>query len=165
MTVGPSSRTWRMLLALYLLALLASHVVRWFQTDLEPGPRQRTVMLPEVDGDEVTDDLVGLSFVDSAEDSASLPVVFLLHGSPAASSFMMPLHEELAAVPALRIITPDLPGFEGSSIDIADYSAHAHARYLGPLMDSLGVDRAHFVGYSMSGAVVLQAPDAGWNRS
>ncbi|NNF03957.1 MAG: alpha/beta fold hydrolase, partial [Rhodothermales bacterium] len=153
----------RVLLGVYLLALLASHVVRWFQIDLDPRPRQQTVMLHEVDGHVTTGRLIGLSYVDSHpgpdDGEETLPVVFLLHGSPAASSFMMALHRELAEDPAIRTITPDLPGFEGSTIDIADYSVEAHARYLGPLMDSLGIDAAHFVGYSMSGGVVLQASD------
>lgn len=54
-----------------------------------------------------------------------------------------------------RVIVPDLPGFGSSSHSIPDYSTRAHARYALELLDQLGIERAHFIGFSMGGGVVL----------
>lgn len=119
-------------------------------------------MLPRMQADIPTDgDPVRMSFQDSKPDGDST-VIVLLHGSPAASSFMMPLHSALvsssnASGANARIITPDLPGFEGSSRDIPDYSIRAHAAYLGALLDSLEIGEVHLAGYSMGGSVAIEA--------
>jgi membrane protein DedA with SNARE-associated domain/pimeloyl-ACP methyl ester carboxylesterase len=73
-----------------------------------------------------------------------------------ASSSMMEMHASLETR-GFRPLTPDLPGFERSTRDIPDYSSRAHARYVISWMDSLGIESAHVVAYSMSGAVVLEA--------
>jgi predicted esterase len=54
---------------------------------------------------------------------------------------------------------PDLPGFGASERDIPDYSFRAHARYVLALLDRLGVDDAHVVGFSMGGGVALSMAD------
>jgi pimeloyl-ACP methyl ester carboxylesterase len=54
------------------------------------------------------------------------------------------------------VIAPDLPGFGKSEADIPDYSIRAHATYMLELLDRLGVERAHIVGYSMGGGVGLE---------
>lgn len=100
-----------------------------------------------------------MSFVDSAPGDTSLQVLFLLHGSPMASSSLRGVHQALVQDGRFRVITPDLPGFEGSQRDIPNYSIRSHAAYVGALMDSLYIPTAHFVGYSMSGGVVLEATD------
>ena len=70
-----------------------------------------------------------MAFVDSEPQASSeKPSIILLHGSPAASPFMMRLHRSLAQDSTFRVITPDLPGFEGSSRQLNDYSFAAHAR-------------------------------------
>ncbi|MFT5144272.1 MAG: membrane protein DedA with SNARE-associated domain/pimeloyl-ACP methyl ester carboxylesterase [Rhodothermales bacterium] len=69
---------------------------------------------------------------------------------------MMGVHRSLADR-GRRVLTPDLPGFERSERHVPDYSVRAHGRYLITWLDSLGVDQADFVAYSMSGGVVLEA--------
>ncbi len=62
-------------------------------------------------------------------------------------------------VPALanryRVISPDLPGFGGSTWRIPDYSIVAHAQYVLQLLDSLHIGQAHIVGFSLGGGVAL----------
>lgn len=92
----------------------------------------------------------------------ALPVVFL-HGSPGGRDNADPL-----ATPFLdagrRVIAPDLPGFGDSDRDLPDIGARAHARYVLALMDELGVERAHVVGWSNGGAVALNMADIAPDR-
>ncbi len=146
-----------MLFLAYLTALVASHVVRLFDAPYTPRADQRSVALSAIDHDEPEEGIVRLSYVDSnPEDTGERPVVFVLHGSPVASISMMGIHRALSAHDSLRIITPDMPGFGGSTLDIPDYSVRAHARYLVQLMDSLKIDTAHLLAYSMAGGIVLE---------
>ncbi len=52
-------------------------------------------------------------------------------------------------------LTLDLPGFGHSDPWIPDYSIRAHARYTLALLDHLGIDRVHALGWSMGGGVAL----------
>ncbi|MEZ6234056.1 MAG: alpha/beta hydrolase, partial [Phycisphaerales bacterium] len=104
----------------------------------------------------------------------SRPAVLLLHGSPgdaanfasgtfADGTVYRGLGERLAAR-GYRVIAPDLPGFGQSEKWIADYSIEAHAAYCLALMDALGIDRFHAVGWSMGGGVVLHLADMAPDR-
>ncbi len=68
----------------------------------------------------------------------------------------MGIHHALAKSDSFRVITPDMPGFGGSERTIPDYSVLAHAGYLHQMIDSLKIDEAHLVAYSMSGGIVLE---------
>lgn len=142
----------------YALLLLVSGVFRWAKAPLPPRADQVTQELPPVkDGAVLQGDAVHMAYADSGPGGPGRPSpVLLLHGSPAASTSMMGLHAGIASA-GYRALTPDLPGFGRSTRDIPDYSAKAHARYLLAWMDSLGVASAHFLAYSMSGAVTLEA--------
>jgi pimeloyl-ACP methyl ester carboxylesterase/membrane protein DedA with SNARE-associated domain len=99
---------------------------------------------------------VTVAYNDSAPGSA-LPAVLLLHGSPGSASNFDRLEPLLRA--RYRVISVDLPGFGASSASVPDYSFRAHARYTLALMDALKLDRAHLVGFSMGGGVVLSMAD------
>ncbi len=81
------------------------------------------------------------------------PAILLLHGSPGRkenfASVVAPLSE------THRVIVPDLPGFGASQRDVDDVSIRAHAAFLSALLDQLGVERVHTVGYSMGGGAAL----------
>ena len=77
----------------------------------------------------------------------------LIHGSPGSSDVMELLMGQLQG--PRRLIAPDLPGFGESSGDLPDYSFRAHAAYTWELLDRLGIQRVHLVGFSMGGGVVL----------
>ncbi len=81
-----------------------------------------------------------------------LPVI-LIHGSPGESEVFLKFMEEFEG--RRRLIAPDLPGFGKSSSDLPDYSFRSHATYLWELLDRLGVQKAHLVGFSLGGGVAL----------
>ena len=80
--------------------------------------------------------------------------VLLLHGSPGSGGVFRRLGSELGT--ARRTIAPDLPGFGGSTTKIPDYSIRAHAGMTLQLLDSLAIERAHVVGFSLGGGVALE---------
>jgi pimeloyl-ACP methyl ester carboxylesterase/membrane protein DedA with SNARE-associated domain len=163
-----SRRSWRrVVLALagaYLLLLAASYYQRrQLAATPEPMPAgEQAVTVSSVVGDQITGGGVTIAFRDvpAQGDSDHIPIV-LIHGSPGDSEVFEKLIGQLRG--SRRIIAPDLPGFGASSHDLPDYSFHAHAVYVWQLLDRLGVRRAHLVGFSMGGGVVLNmarvAPD------
>lgn len=190
---GPIFRwTGRVLLAVYLVALAASYVQRWQMRNDPPPPitsGKRTVQVPAIRGEQVVPGEVTIAYRDvpaAHDDPGKLPVL-LIHGSPgdadAFDLYMLRMNHDPAAdsrkrptgpgeesdtpftcIPGeRRIIAPDLPGFADSTKDLPDYSFLAHAHYVLEMMDKLGIQRAHIVGFSMGGGVVLQlarlAPD------
>ncbi len=86
-------------------------------------------------------------------ESGGYPVL-LLHGSPGSGGAFRRLGPALAA--ERRTIAPDLPGFGGSTTRVPDYSIRAHAAMTLQLMDSLAIERAHVVGFSLGGGVALE---------
>lgn len=142
---------------LFLALLLISHVIRFLSPDTpELRPDQISMDLRVVDQGEEQDQTVSTAYTLLEPPLQQYPdptTLILLHGSPMASMSMMPLARTLPD--SFRIVVPDLPGFGRSTPDIPDYSIDAHSDYLIQMMDSLGIDQAHFVAYSMSGGVAL----------
>jgi pimeloyl-ACP methyl ester carboxylesterase len=88
------------------------------------------------------------------------PVV-LIHGNSSSSRvFSRQLDGPLGR--CFRLIAVDLPG-HGASDDAKDPSAYTlpgHARAVRAALDAVGIDEAHFVGWSLGGHVALEmAPD------
>ena len=158
MTTSPTARGgWkRRFLLAYLILLAASYVV-WGARDSEPPAKPGAVRieLPMVGG--APSSTVQLSYRDSRPDSATGLPVILVHGSPGSIQDFDKLAQGMGT---RRVIVPDLPGFGGSLQSLPDYSARAHARYLIMLLKELDVPRAHFVGFSMGGAVLLELAHA-----
>jgi haloalkane dehalogenase len=91
------------------------------------------------------------------EQGAGLPVV-LLHGNPSWGFLWRKVAAELRDEP-LRLVMPDLIGL-GLSDKPRDPSVHtleAHARWLGALLDGLGLERFVFVGQDWGGPIGLRA--------
>ena len=139
-----------MLGAIYVVVTAVSCVVRHTAA---PPPHEEGpfAMLPAVQGDRLLDRTVRVAYERAGP--AGAPAVVLLHGSPGSK------HDFQSVVPRLaktyRVIVPDLPGFGDSEHDVPDYSFHAHARYVLALLDTLGIEDAHVVGFSMGGGVTL----------
>src|SRR5271170_7537829 len=78
------------------------------------------------------------------------PPVVLIHGNSSSSSvFSRQLDGPLGE--RFRLIAVDLPG-HGASDDAKDPSAYSlpgHARAVRAVLDALGIDEAHFVGWSV----------------
>ncbi|MFT4641238.1 MAG: pimeloyl-ACP methyl ester carboxylesterase [Verrucomicrobiales bacterium] len=111
--------------------------------------------IPERNRDETTGHEIQLAFRDTKD--AAKPILVLLPGSPVSSTSLSPLMRELDG--QARLIVPDLAGFGGSTLRVADYSTRAHARNVWDLLDKFDVKEAHVLGYSMGGGVALQMAD------
>ena len=154
----PRRRWWRWLLIAYGIVLLGSHLVRWQQGHTGGISASHQVSVQVVGGDRLRPQTVSLAYQTfQSTDDSTRPVIVLLHGSPGHSQDFSALAPALAQ--QFRLIAPDLPGFGDSTHDIPDYSIRAHARYVLALLDQLHVQRAHLVGFSMGGGVVLNLTD------
>ncbi len=86
------------------------------------------------------------------------PAVLLVHGSPGDGHAFETTARPLAAM-GYRVIAPDLPGFGRSERDPPSMSVRAHAHACVALLDALHIDRAHVVGWSLGGGVVVNMSD------
>ena len=82
------------------------------------------------------------------------PIV-ALHGLGATNSSILPTLWDLAD--DHRVIAPDMPGFGDSAKPIRSYDAAFFGKWAIDLLDSLGIEKAHFVGNSLGGRVALEA--------
>jgi pimeloyl-ACP methyl ester carboxylesterase len=81
--------------------------------------------------------------------------VLLLHGASLGSSAdVWTRNLDALAAHGLRVIAFDQPGF-GLSGDPQDRSVAFRTRFVSALMDALGLPRAHLIGHSQSGRIVL----------
>jgi 2-succinyl-6-hydroxy-2,4-cyclohexadiene-1-carboxylate synthase len=91
---------------------------------------------------------------------AGAPVALLLHGFAGSGDDWAPVVRALNAE-GFRTIAPDLPGHGVTRWDgaqpLARYGAEATALDLLALLDRLGVERAHWAGYSMGARLALTA--------
>jgi membrane protein DedA with SNARE-associated domain/pimeloyl-ACP methyl ester carboxylesterase len=156
----PASWVGRILLA-YLVLLAASHLViagSDFRPELDEA--DRVVELPVIEDSERLERKTRVVYRDtpaSARASAEpRPAIVLLHGSPGSLYDFVRLQEHLGD--EHRIVSLDLPGM-GKSVGherLPDYSVDAHAWYTLALLDELGIERAHLVGFSMGGGVAIR---------
>ena len=154
---GTKRWRWRYILGGYVCLLLISHAVRLIQgPQVQLHADQTSIEVKAVDAGHVLDEHVTMAYTLFEPDSTLYPdpqSLVLLHGSPMASRSMLRLADALPD--SFRLVIPDLPGFGRSTRKIPDYSIESGSVYINQLMDSLGIERAHLVGYSMSGGVVL----------
>lgn len=87
---------------------------------------------------------------------AGAPWVVLVHGNVSSSAFWLPLMQALAS--DYHVVAPDLRGYgetESRAVDatrgVRDWADDLHA-----FTQALGIDSAHFMGWSMGGGVVMQ---------
>ncbi len=93
-----------------------------------------------------------------ASAKAAAEPVLLLHGSPGSLQDFGALATRLSAG-GRELIVPDMVGFGGSTRRVPDYSFEAQADYLMQLVDRLGLDRVHVVGFSWGGGVAIEMGD------
>ena len=158
----PARRLAPWLLGCYLLALGSSDVWRSLHpVQPTPDPDERTVTAPPIAGERRLSGRVTVAYRDLGAPGGPTPAV-LLHGSPGDNGEVTGLAEFIGR--NRRALAPDLPGFGCSSRNIPDYSFRAHAHYVLALLDSLGVRRAHLVGFSMGGGVAASLIDLAPDR-
>jgi pimeloyl-ACP methyl ester carboxylesterase/membrane protein DedA with SNARE-associated domain len=166
---SPGKHLWRwrileVLGSVYMVALAASYYERW-EYQKHPVPLSagmRAVTVSAIDGDRAIPGGVRIAYREAPGQNPTDPIpVVLIHGSPGSSEALERLMLQLQG--PRRLIAPDLPGFGASSSDLPDYSFRAHAAYVWEMLDRLGIQRVHLVGFSMGGGVVLNmaqiAPD------
>ena len=88
------------------------------------------------------------------------PPVVLLHGTPGSAAGFTQLAPAIAN-DGRRVVWFDLPGFGSQSNFDAytNYSAETYADVAFAILDELGIERAHIVGWSNGGAVALHMAD------
>jgi 4,5:9,10-diseco-3-hydroxy-5,9,17-trioxoandrosta-1(10),2-diene-4-oate hydrolase len=86
------------------------------------------------------------------------PAVLMLHGGGPGASGLSNYARNLPALSAhFRVLVPDLPGYGGSSKDLAaDDPFGDLAAAMLALLDALAIERAHVVGNSLGGACALR---------
>ncbi|HEX4955451.1 MAG TPA: alpha/beta fold hydrolase [Thermoanaerobaculia bacterium] len=146
----------RLFLAGYLVLLAASHLVRSLVKEPPLPVGLSTVTVAAVSKGKTGTQEVRLAYrlwqPSAAAEGA--PWLLLLHGSPGSSRDFERLGPELAA--RYRVVAPDLPGFGHSSRQVPSYSVADHALCASALLDRLGAERAHVLGYSMGGGVAIE---------
>ncbi|USN99217.1 MAG: alpha/beta fold hydrolase [Phycisphaeraceae bacterium] len=156
----------RLILSAYLVALILSHVAEsieprsWFML---PAVNRSSVTVPAMTDDGPTDRSITLSYLEFGPADDPRPPVILIHGSPGQATDFVELGPTLADL-ARRTFALDMPGFGMSSPWVPSYSARAYARTVLAFMDAKGIDRAHLVGWSNGGAVVLNVADIAPDR-
>ena len=93
-----------------------------------------------------------ISFAGAGEDG---DVVLFVHGFGGDRNSWLFLQEPLAA--RFRAYALDLPGHGASAKDVGDGTLDVLADAVTGVLDALGAGRAHLVGHSLGGAVVLAA--------
>jgi pimeloyl-ACP methyl ester carboxylesterase len=154
---GRGGHRWRWLLVgAYAAVLLASSVARGRAAAPSAPPGTFVLALPAVGGSTRPVPVVRLAYRDVAGTAPGATPILLLHGSPGSAGVFDQLALYLAA---RRVLAVDLPGFGASSVSVPDYSFRAHALYVAALLDRLGIDRVHVLGFSMGGGVALSLAD------
>ncbi|MFB7511647.1 MULTISPECIES: alpha/beta hydrolase [unclassified Streptomyces] len=104
----------------------------------------------------VATDRLTQQITEVADAPADGETVVFVHGNVSSSTFW---HSTLTALPAgYRALAVDLRGFGGTDAPPVDATRglRDYADDLGALLDALSVERAHLVGWSMGGGIVLQ---------
>lgn len=81
------------------------------------------------------------------------PVIVLLHGIPGWRGTFARVGAQLGT--DYRALVPDLPGFGGSDELHAGAHAPEHADAIAGMLDALGVDRFHLVGFDFGGPTAV----------
>ena len=142
---------------IYLALLIWSGVYRVQHPQTETPNNKKTVKLSAISGDKILDRKVRVTYQEIGKESGfgNVPII-LVHGSPGSSEAFNALAK---LIKNRRIISVDLPGFGDSEMSIPDYSIYAHSKYLSALMEELEIEKAHFVGFSLGGGVILHLAD------
>lgn len=147
---------------LYLVILIASHVVQSAKSQtnaaLIAGSDLPHVSLPVLDAGGETiggakTDIYSERWLPDDSGDGRVPVL-LIHGSPGSGSNFRLLGPELAA-DGRRVIAPDLPGY-GHSPMTPSMSHETNAKYMALMLDDLGIERVHVVGWSSGGGVAME---------
>lgn len=176
--MAPTARRWlkfrRIVIITYVVLAAASNL--WTgrhaapQSPPPPTPPGATrfetpVRIASAGGSEAAVTISALRWPATSPVSDALPVI-LIHGGPGQARDFAGFRPSvgdpgLAAMLAgdRTVYALDLPGFGGSTRDVPDYSMLAAARAVLAWMAANGIARAHALGWSQGGGVVLHMAD------
>ena len=137
--------------SIYAIVLVADHRTR-SAPSLPPVPAGERLEVPVAVGERWGEGTVSVRVLDRGPRTASALV--LLHGSPGSAHDFDGLVSVWGG--RRRTVAIDLPGFGASSLRAPDLSIRAHARTVAEVLDRLGVERAHVLGFSLGGGVALE---------
>lgn len=139
---------------LVLLALSAIVSRRAEPQRLPLQSNQHEITLAAYDSEGTpSEERVSMTYTDVPAMQTGAPTLVLVQNAPTGPDTLLPLIRELEG--QARLIAPDLRSSHQPHKDLPSYSARAKAYQLLELLDSLGIEEAHFVSYSQAAAVVL----------
>lgn len=142
------------LFVLYILFLAISTFMRFSKTAQKPAEDKKFETIQVLDNTNLGTQSVLLAYKDfPSKKPTENPPILLIHGSPGDAEVFDQLAPLLSQTH--RVIAVDLPGFGDSTQKIPDYSFLAHAYYVREFLMKLNIQKAHIVGFSMGGGVVL----------
>ncbi len=156
---------------IYLVLLLLSHLTTqifapdfWVGYRMGPpaGATRQFVEVPRMaDSGPVGGKIARLSLLkwEPAAPAPGKAPVILLHGSPAQGARDFRKLAPRLAESGRTVYALDRVGYGNSAKWVPSYSVRANARYTLAAMDALGLERAHVVGWSYSGGVVVHMAD------
>lgn len=157
------------LVAMYVALVILSQFVqwiggRWYVPTMEMLGAQQVEVPAMSRSGPVGDRTMSIAYLEWTPDESSSDVpVVLLHGSPGQAIDLSRLGTELSQQDR-RVFAFDLPGFGNSTPAVPSYSNLAHARGIWAALDALEIKRAHLVGWSNSGGIVLYMTDLAPDR-
>lgn len=139
-------RNWKWLVPVYVVLLIASHVVTDFlgKGDEEPELPRHII---EVEGKR-------LGYLEWGKKHGGTPII-LVHGSPSTGASDFKTLGPALANHGRWVIALDRWGWGSSDRWVRDYSFLADANAITGLMDQLGIKQAHLAGMSYGGGPVL----------
>lgn len=147
-------------LGLLILSAIVSRQIEPQRPPLQSNEQQSTLAVYD-DAGQKDDQHVTMTYLDIPAAKANAPTLVLIQNSPIGGDTLLPLIRELEG--QARLIAPDLRSALLPHQDIPSYSARARAYQLLELLDTLGIQQAHFASYSQAAAIVLNiaaiAPD------
>ena len=103
-----------------------------------------------IDTRRLTVEGVTTSVLVGGPDRTSAEAVVFVHGNPDSGSDWMPLMTRVAGY--APVVAPDLPGFGAADPrSDGDYTIYSYARFLGGVIEHLGIRRAHLVAHDFGG--------------
>lgn len=141
---------------LMVLSLFVRHLTG---IDAQPQPSASQLVTTIQHAGEAVD----IARVEWGDPDDTRPPLLLIHGSPGDWKGFAQMGPMLAA-DRRRVIAVDVPGFGASSVDVPEVSPRGHGLMLLKMLDALGIQRAHTLGWSMGGAVALRMAEASPDR-
>ncbi|MEL7484485.1 MAG: alpha/beta fold hydrolase, partial [Planctomycetota bacterium] len=171
--LGWIRRHWRLSLCVYIAALALTLFIDWAHSESRSMNMSKRYIdwydatWLDINAENLThsrDRIFPYPVVNRGDPDDPRPPVVLLHGTPGAGFPLDDIALSLAQ-DGRRAIWFDLPGFASqATLLYTDYSADSYSKVVFAVLDDLGIERAHVVGWSNGGAVALRMAERDEDR-